>query len=112
MEWLEWFKALVLILSVCSSIIIAVVNSIRGKGKVKGAEAKAILISELIPAAVVKSEKIGVSGEVKKTIAISNIMIECAARGINFNEFTALIEEEIEKLIATTKSVNAKTKNY
>lgn len=112
MELLEIIKLAIVVIAVLSSIIITTVNTIKGKGKVSASEAKAILISDIIPAAVVKAEKLGVSGEVKKTIAISNIMIECANKGINFSAHMAMIEEEIEKLINTTKSVNYKSKNY
>ena len=112
MEWMEIIKLAILCISILSSIVITTVNSIKGRSKVKGAEAKEMLISEIIPAAVIKAEKIGVNGEVKKTIAISNIMMECAANNIEFSQHMQLIEEEIEKLIDVSKSVNAKTKNY
>ena len=112
MNWIELVKIAIVIISFISSIIITTVNTIKGKGKLEVSKAKEILISEIVPSAVISAEKIGVTGEVKKTIAISKIMMDCASKGIDFSQFMQLIEEEIEKLIDVSKSVNSKIKNY
>ena len=113
MEVMEIIQIALVVVSVLTSGIIAVINSVKGKSKVSASEAKSLLVSEIIPQAVIKAEQSGVTtGNLKKTLAMSEIMLQCAQKGIQFMEYAEMIEQELEKLIATTKSVNSKNKNY
>ena len=113
MEVMEIIQIALVVVSVLSSAIIAVINTAKGKSKVSASEAKALLVAEIIPQAVIKAEQSGVTtGNLKKTLAMSEIMLQCAQKGIQFMEHAEMIEQELEKLIATTKSVNSKNKNY
>ena len=67
------------------------------------------LISEIIPKAMIYGENNATVGENKKIIALSKILIDCAANGISYEEEANEIDETIEKLIKFSKEVNAVT---
>lgn len=65
------------------------------------------LLNEIIPNAMEKAEATPlVNGATKKLLAMSEILISCNALGIDFAYFKQFIEEEIEKLITFSKTIN------
>lgn len=64
------------------------------------------LISGLIPNAMQYAEKNGGSGETKKLLAMSKLMLDCNYMDINFSKYQALIDETIEKFVELTRNVN------
>lgn len=69
------------------------------------------LFNEIIPNAIKQAENSGANGASKKTIALSNIMLECSKLGIDYNANAADIDKSLEDLINLTKGVNVKTVN-
>ena len=65
------------------------------------------LISEIIPQAITFAEKNGNSGDNKKILALSKILLDCAKSKIDYEEQAENIDITIEKLIEFSKEVNA-----
>ena len=75
-------------------------------------QARFKLINEVIPVAIAYAEKLtNLTGEAKKTIALSNILLECNERNIDFNKFIKFIDEQLENLITFTKKINKRAKD-
>ena len=101
-------------LSVISSVISIIVSKVKNKSKLEDYKSKADrgekvirLISEIIPQAMTFAEKSGNSGENKKLLALSKILIDCMNDGIDYKGVSDNIDTTIEKLIAFSKEVNA-----
>ena len=66
------------------------------------------VLTAVLPDAMVLAEKSGAgTGAAKKLIALSQIMLECNKRGLNFSEHSDVIETQVERSIELTKEVNA-----
>lgn len=64
------------------------------------------LIKNLIPKAIRVAEESGGSGSIKKLIAISGIVVECAKLGIDYNSYASFIDKELEEQVKLTNEVN------
>lgn len=64
------------------------------------------LVKDLIPKAIMEAEKSGATSAVKKLIAVSLIVIECAKRSISYDNYAKFIDEELEKQVKLTNEVN------
>ena len=65
------------------------------------------LLSEIIPEAMKHAEAIPlIEGGTKKLFALSEIMLKCSEEGIDFESYRQFVNEEIEKLIGFSKSIN------
>ena len=67
------------------------------------------LVQNIIPKAIEVAEKVkGVPGEVKKNLALGEVMQQCISNDIDYEGHKAFIDEKIEEVIKLTKEVNAK----
>lgn len=65
------------------------------------------LVNEIIPIAVKKAEETPlISGATKKLLALSEILLNCNACGIDFEAYKDFISEQIEALIEFSKTIN------
>lgn len=82
------------------------------KGEVENKSSLFDLVNELIPVAIENAEKIPmIDGKAKKLLAMSEVMLNCNERGINFEDFRAFVSSQIEKLIDFTKNINQRPKD-
>ena len=117
MAIIDYVSIGVFALSVISSVVSILVSKFKNKTKLEeyksGAERskKVIeLISEIIPKAVTVAEKTGVTGENKKLIALSQILIDCMNNGIDYGSVSDNVDKTIEELIKFSKEVNTSIK--
>ena len=101
-------------LSVISSIVSIVISKFKAQSKVDDYKSKTEriekiveLVSEIIPKAITFAEKSGNSGENKKLLAQSKILIDCMNNGIDYTGLSENIDKAIEDLINFSKEVNA-----
>lgn len=67
------------------------------------------LVNEIIPLAIKKAEETPlINGPTKKLLALSEILLSCNSKGINFERFKEFISEQIENLITFSKTINAR----
>jgi hypothetical protein len=64
------------------------------------------LIKNIIPKAIKTAEESGGSGTIKKLIAVSQIVMECAKLGVDYNNYASFIDEELENQVKLTNEVN------
>ena len=64
------------------------------------------LVKDLIPQAIREAEKSNSTPTVKKLIAVSWIVIECAKRAINYDTYAKFIDDELENQVKFTNEVN------
>lgn len=109
----EMISVGVFALSVVSTVISIIVSKVKNKTKLEDYKSKAdrgqkviSLISEIIPQAMTFAEKSGNSGENKKLLALSKILIDCMNNGIDYSGVSENIDDTIEKLISFSKEVN------
>lgn len=82
------------------------------KGEVENKSSLFDLVNELIPVAIENAEKMPMlDGNAKKLLAMSEVMLNCNERGINFEDFRAFVSTQIEKLIDFTKNINQRPKD-
>lgn len=95
------------IISVIAFIVSTFFTKSKGKRTVERNSKIITLISEIIPKAITFAEKNGTTGENKKLLALSKILLDCASSKINYEEQADNIDITIEKLIDFSKEVNA-----
>lgn len=112
----EYISIGVFALSVISSVISIVVSKFKSKTKLEDYKSETdrskkiiSLISEIIPQAMTFAEKSGNSGENKKLLALSKILVDCMKDGIDYTGLSDNIDDTIERLIKFTKEVNSTT---
>lgn len=67
------------------------------------------LLNDIVPAAIETAEKSGMpNGVTKKVFCVSQVIQECAKRGIEYTEYADKINEMVEGLISFSKQVNTK----
>lgn len=77
------------------------------EGKLAFSEELYKLVNEIIPLAMKKCEEMpNLNGTMKKLLALSDILINCNAEGINFEAHKDFIDEQIENLITFSKTIN------
>lgn len=65
------------------------------------------LVNEIIPIAIKKAEETPlINGPTKKLLALSEILLNCNASGIDFEAYKDFISEQIENLICFSKTIN------
>lgn len=65
------------------------------------------LVNEIIPLAIKKAEEMPlIDGPTKKLLAMSEILLNCNADGIDFETYKDFISEQIEALIEFSKTIN------
>lgn len=69
------------------------------------------ILNDFIPQAIIEAESSGMNGSAKKLFVLSRIVIECASKGVNYQENAKLFEETIEKLVELSKVVNTYKKD-
>lgn len=82
------------------------------KSGTEGTEGLLELLTKALPEAMKLAEGTGVSGVAKKLLALSQIVLECNTKGINYNENKEVIDEALENLISFSRDVNTKPKEY
>ena len=77
--------------------------------KVDSQKALNVLVNEIIPASIELAEKSGIlSGELKKVVAMSDIMLKCSEAHIDWQKVSDFVSNKIEDLIDFSKKVNKK----
>ena len=105
-------------LSVISSIVSIIVARLKNKSKLEDCKSETdrskkiiSLISEIIPKAMMFAEKSGTTGDNKKLLALSKILIDCMNNGIDYTGVSDNIDKTIEELVKFSKEVNVISAN-
>ena len=96
-----------IVLSVISFIVTTIFSKSKNKSTTERTKKLITLISEIVPKAITYAEKNGNSGENKKVLALSKILLDCTSNKIDYEEQATAIDETIENLITFSKEVNA-----
>lgn len=103
---IEYISIGSIIVSVIAFLINTFCTNKTKKNTVERSNKIITLISEIIPKAMIYGEKNATVGENKKILALSKILLDCTANGINYEEKANDIDELIEKLVEFSKEVN------
>lgn len=118
---LNYGSAIISLLVFIFTAICFIVNQVKKKHRSVNAEVKAVeladeledekdvfkLVNEIIPLAIKKAEEMPfISGPTKKLLAMSEILLNCNANGIDFETYKDFISEQIEALIEFSKTIN------
>ena len=80
--------------------------------KLEDSQATFKLINEIIPLAIKKAEDVPlIDGQTKKLLAISEVLLSCNNENIDFDSYKDFINEQIENLIAFSKTINKREKD-
>ena len=80
--------------------------------KLDDSQATFKLINEIIPLAIKKAEEVPlIDGPTKKLLAISEVLLSCNNSNIDFDMYKDFINEQIENLIAFSKTINKRDKD-
>ena len=120
-QWFEYISAIFSLLIFLFTATCFILNKIKQKHKRVEAEEKAeeleskledekdvfILVNEIIPLAIKKAEETPlINGATKKLLAMSEILLNCEAKNISFAKYQEFISDQIEALIAFSKTIN------
>lgn len=66
------------------------------------------IVKTIVPQAMMQAEQAGIVGsDNKKLLALSKVLLDCEAKGIDYKKNAELINDTIENLITFSKNVNA-----
>ena len=121
---MENLKLIITIVSVAFAVLLFAVDVILFAFKVKAANKKLTpeeeakvkelenlqdILTKTLPEAQILAEVSGAgSGAAKKLVALSQVMLECNKRGVDYARNSEVIEEQLERNMALTKKVNVK----
>lgn len=106
---INYIYTALMVLAIIANVLSLILTSTLKKNGVKvpaKLENLMKLFKEIIPNAVMSAEESGAKGAAKKTIAQSNIMLECSKLGIDYATNAVEIDKAIEELISLSKNVN------
>lgn len=96
---------------ILAGVIVAICNIAAARYKKKEKpEVKPIeipsMIKDYIVDAIEEAEQSGLKGVMKKSYAMSLIVLKCVSSGIDYNAIENLVSDYLERLVDLTKKVN------
>ena len=64
------------------------------------------IVENTLPNAIKLAEESANSGQAKKLIAMSQLMLDCAKHGLDFSDFESLLSKLVDDFVAMSKEVN------